>query len=182
MWLFNKIKLYFLKLALTRELEQKPVSNREIINLQEAKNIAIIFNATNIEDVITVTQFADSLKNMGKNVEMLGYENKKPKKDAQEQPHIFDKSNINWFEKPTGTKISTFKKQKPDILICAFEKECLPLEYLAAVSLAKFRVGKYTSKNVANYELMINLEKNQNLQYLLTQFTHFLKVINTRNG
>lgn len=182
MWLFRLIQRYFFKTALSRELARIGEQPREIMNLEDAKTVTILFNATKTEDVITVTQFADSIKNMGKQVEMLGFENKNPKKETPEQEHTFDKRSVNWFGKPHGEKISAFKKNKPDILICAFEKESLPLEYLAAVSLAKFRVGKYTENNIAHFELMINTQTNQTLQYLLTQITHFLKVINKSNG
>ena len=62
--------------------------------------------------------------------------------------------------------------------IGAFVDECLPLEYLAATSRARFRVGSFNDSKTSYYELMINNQKNKDLKYLLQQINHFLKVIN----
>jgi len=75
-------------------------------------------------------------------------------------------------------KINDFHAKNFDILICAFIEDCLPLEYIAATSNARFRVGAFSKAKTNYFELMINTQKNENLEYLLDQINHFLKVIN----
>lgn len=166
--------LYFKKLRFdAKPLASKP---REMINLNQATRIGILFNATSADDIITVTKYAESLIQMGKQVSLLAFQNNKDKENNDTR--FFNKLNVNWFHIPKSDKIAAFHKKKFDILICAFVDECLPLEYIVATSDAKFRVGAFCDAKTNYYELMINTNKNRSLKYLLDQINHFLKVIN----
>lgn len=149
---------------------------RDMMNLDKAKHIGILFDASSADDIITVTKYAESLSNMGKKVSILAYQDNKDKENNDQR--FFNKLNVNWFYIPKSEKIEAFHNKKFDILICAFIKECLPLEYIVATSDAKFRVGAFCDAKSNYFELMINTNKNQSLKYLLDQINHFLKVIN----
>jgi hypothetical protein len=151
------------------------------MNIEKAQKIGVLYNATKVNDVIAVTEFCDMLKATGKNVSMLGYQNIKPQKNEPLTKGIFNRENVNWFHKPSGKDIYDFKNEHFDILICAFIDKCLPLEYIANVSLAKFRVGHFNQASIDAFELMINTGEKKDLKYLLNQINHFLKVIN-KNG
>jgi hypothetical protein len=181
MWLVDKIKLLFYKKALAKEIEQNKDAERNILNIKDAKSIGILYNATNVQDVALINEFEDNLMNMGIEVMTMGYENKKPDKKSSDKLNIINRNDLNWFDKPVGEKVLEFKKNKFDILICAIENDCLPLEYIAGVSHATYRIGKFSESNVNHYELMINVTNNQTLPYLLKQINHFLNVINS-NG
>lgn len=172
----QKVKRYFYNLSLKNTLKKNKNIVREMINIDSANRIGILFNATKTNDVITVTQFADKLRSDGKEVFILGYQNRKSKEEPGAR--IFNKSSVSIFGVPQDTKIDGFQKLNLDILICAFEEECLPLEYIVATSKAKFRVGAFSKTKTNYYELMINMKNNQPLLYLLKQIQHFLKVIN----
>jgi ABC-type uncharacterized transport system substrate-binding protein len=174
--LIQKIKEYFYNSSLKSALKSNAGVQREMININSAKRIGIIFNATKKNDIITVTQFADKLRNEGKEVYTLGYQDRKLKEEAVAR--LFDRNSIDWFGIPNDTKVDSFQKLNLDILICAFEEECLPLEYIVATSKARFRVGAFSKAKTNYYELMINIKKDQQLLYLLKQIKHFLKVIN----
>jgi hypothetical protein len=176
MALFKNIRqfLYFKKLRFdAKSFADEP---REMLNLDNAKRIGILFDATSADDIITVTKYAESLSNIGKDVSILAFQNNKEKENND--PRFFNTLNVSWFYIPSSPKIEAFHKNKFDILICAFINECLPLEYIAATSDAKFRVGAFSDAKTNYFELMINTEKNKSLKYLLEQINHFLKVIN----
>lgn len=179
--MLEKIKYYFYKTALKRELSKSPPIDRQMINIDKAQKIGILYNASKVNDVIAVTEFSDMLKGMGKSVTMLGFQNIKPKKNETLAKGIFNKEAVNWFYKPSSKEIYSFKKEHFDILICAFIDKCFPLEYIANVSLAKFRVGHFNQASTDAFELMINTGEKKDLKYLLNQINHFLKVIN-KNG
>lgn len=179
--MLQKIKYYLYKTALNRELSKIKTIDRQMMNIDKAQKIGVLYNATKVNDVIAVTEFSDMLKNAGKNVSMLGYQNVKPQKNEAVAMGIFNKENVNWFSKPKGKEVFDFKNQKFDILICAFIDKCLPLEYIANVSLSKFRVGHFNQASIDAFELMINTGEKKDLKYLLNQINHFLKVIN-KNG
>lgn len=179
--MIENIKYYFYKTALSRELSKANSVDRQMINIEKAQKIGLLYNATKVNDVIAVTEYADALKNSGKEVFMLGFQNVKPKKNEQPVKGVFNKNQVNWFYKPKGLDVYTFKNQNFDILICAFIDKCMPLEYIANVSLAKFRVGHFNQASTDAFELMINIGEKKDLKYLLNQINHFLKVIN-KNG
>lgn len=176
MSLIQKIKTYFYNLSLKKALKANKNIQREMINIDSAKRIGILFNATKTNDVITVTQFADKLRAEKKEVFILGFQDRKLKE--QKEARLFDRNSVNWTGMPNDTKVDGFQKLPLDILICAFEEECLPLEYIVATSKAKFRVGAFSKAKTNYYELMINMKKDQQLLHLLQQIKHFLKVIN----
>lgn len=179
--MLQKIKYYLYKTALNRELSKLKSIDRQMLNIDNAQKIGILYNASKVNDVIAVTEFSDMLKNAGKNVSMLGYQDVKPKKNEPLTNGIFNKNDVNWFSKPKGKEIFSFKNTEFDILICAFIDKCLPLEYIANVSLSKFRVGHFNQASTDAFELMINTGEKKDLKYLLNQINHFLKVIN-KNG
>lgn len=179
--MLQKIKYYLYKTALNRELSKLKSIDRQMLNIDNAQKIGILYNASKVNDVIAVTELSDMLKSAGKNVTMLGYQDVKTKKNEPFAKGIFNKDNVNWFQKPSGKEIFNFKNAEFDILICAFIDKCLPLEYIANVSLAKFRVGHFNQASTDAFELMINTGEKKDLKYLLNQINHFLKVIN-KNG
>lgn len=178
MELVKRIKGFFYNLSLNKATKQNLAVQRQMINIEEAKTIGILYNATKPDEIIAISKFVDQLTAEKRKVYVLGYQNTKNKEDPG--PKFFNKQALNFFEVPSDEKIDQFQKIKPDILICAFLGENLALEYIAASSPAKFRVGAFKHSKKNNLELTINIGTNQDLDYLLQQIHHFLKVINKK--
>lgn len=174
-WL-EKFKRFLYRKKLRFDAKAVMDSPREMINIKHAEKIGILFNATNAEDIITVTKFAESLSHITKEIGILGFQDNKEKELTDQR--FINKLDVNWFYIPNSDKIDGFHAKKFDILICAFVEECLQLEYIAATSSAKFRVGAFSDETSGYFELMINTNQNQSLKYLLNQINHFLNVIN----
>lgn len=174
-WLKDIKKFLYLK-KLRFDAKSNAKITREMINIKHANRIGILFNASSADDIITVTKYAESLSNDDKDISILAFQNNKNKET--DDPRFINQLNVNWFHIPSSEKIDNFHKMKFDILICAFVDECLPLEYIAATSDAKFRVGAFSDAKTNYFELMINTQKDHTLKYLLEQINHFLQVIN----
>lgn len=172
---FQYIKQFFFNQVLKEVLPKKPLQ-RDLINLRDAKSIGILFIGTKPDDIITISNFADSLKSEQKQVFILGYQDLKNKEEIG--PRLFNKNSVNWYGIPQDAKVDQFQTLNLDILICAFNEECMPLEYIAATSKAKFRIGVYNPQKVNFYELMLNVSNEKPLPYVLQQIVHFLKAIN----
>ena len=175
MILIQKIKNFFFNKALANTISATPAVTREMVNLKTAKHIGILYKAT-LTDEMIISQFAEKLKAEGKEVHILGFKDEKNKEDIGLK--VFTKNSVNWLGVPNDARIDGFQKINLDILICAFKDECLPLEYIAATSKAKFRVGAFSQGKTNYYELMINVGDKSQLLYLLQQIFHFLKAIN----
>jgi hypothetical protein len=109
-------------------------------------------------------------------VEVMAYLDDK-KTDHKADINIFNKKAVNWYEIPIDDRVAAYCNKNFDLLICALTSENKPLEYMAYVSKAKYRVGPFAEDKTRFYDLMIQLDGKRDLNYLLQQMTHFLENI-----
>lgn len=174
-WWYN-FQRYFFNRALAEAIGAAK-QKHTVINLQDAKTIGILYDSTNPDNDIIITRFAEQLKHDGKTVEVMGFINDK-KVDHKADILVMNPHHISWYMKPTDEKPLAFAAKNFDLLLCCFTEEVLPLEYIAAVSKARWRVGVYDDKKTALYDMMVNLNDKTGLNYLLQQMTNFLNKIN----
>ncbi len=153
----------------------KVKTQREVINLEDANFIGMLYNAFDPENTIIVGRLADNLRREGKKVSLLGFVNGQ-NKDFGDEKEFFNKKEVNWMQVPTSTKVNKFIKTDFDILINAWIGEELSLEYIAALSNAKYRVGQYRPEVTYCNEMMIQIPEKKELQYLIDQISHYLNV------
>ena len=151
-------------------------ANRQAVSMEDAKRIGILFNATSGDDRHEIENFADLLRSNDKKVLVLGFIDGKFTHDIHNYL-VFTKKNLNWYLEPSGDNVQRFEEEPFDILINAYTDECVPLEYISALSSAKFRVGIYHEDKTHCYDLMINLPKAADLGFYLNQIAHFLNLI-----
>lgn len=163
--------LYLLK----KELHEHKI-DRKVVNLEEAKDIGILFDATNTDNSKVINTFADALREQKKRPHLLGFYNF-PKGAINFNFPYFNKKDLNWYSKPGGDVVNNFIERKFDILINAYMDEILPLEYISALSHANYRVGHYDKKKTYCYDLMIDMRGNDDLKSLMQQIKHYLHIL-----
>ena len=52
------------------------------------------------------------------------------------------KKDLNWFDKPDKEKVSIMFAGEPDLFISLIDKDDFPIEYMAKVCRAKFKIGR----------------------------------------
>ena len=172
---WNDIKNYFYKRSLEQRITQsKP--QHAIINMPQVHTVGIVFDSTNPANDSAVLSFAEQLKSAGKEVELLGFVNDK-KTESKPGITIFNRKALNWLDIPTTEPIESFAQKKFDLLLACFTGEHLTLEYLTAISNARWRVGAYAENKTGFYDMMINVGDKTDLQYLLDQSVYFLNYI-----
>lgn len=172
MEIVEQIRTRFHQQLLRKELPGHQVK-RSSVFLENAASVGLLFEATLLEDRNTVLRFADQLKNKGKKVKLLGYFNEKLKSHDFPFDH-FDKKQLDWALRPKSELITNFANQAFDILINISKKTVLPLDYVAARSKARFRVGPFT-ENTFCYDLMIDQEERKGLEEFLQQVLFYLE-------
>ncbi len=177
MSLLNSVKQYFYNSSLKKDLSNINQNNRSIINIENANNIGILYNASTQKNKEIVNRFSKRIKEQKKTVISLGYQDKN--KSQESNLSYFNNSDLNWYNVPSGAGISMFNSKDYDILVAAFLLECKPLEYLVATSSAKCRVGSFNAMNTNQYELMINTKGNEDLNYFLDQVYNLLSQLKT---
>lgn len=149
---------------------------RKITNLIDAKSVGIIYDSTNPDHDIIITKFAENLRKQGKSVDLLGFVND-TKIDHKADIVVFNKKSLSWTRIPVDERVEKFAERNFDLFFAAFTTENLPLEYIARISKAKWRVGNFEESKTDYYDLMINLGGKNDLQYFLDQSIHFLNQI-----
>lgn len=142
----------------------------------EAQHVALIFDASALENRKVVEGFAEKLRKSGKRVSLFAYFNSKEKPSLPFS--FFNKKDLNWRGLPKTKAIESFLAQPYDMIYCLWLGENLPLEYVGAVAKAGFKVGPY-SNDLTRYDLMIDA-KNTELSALLQQIEFYLTKI-TKN-
>ena len=151
----------------------------QAFNLESAKRITILFDATEPEDIKLVKTFVGRLSNGKELVSALGFVDQNDKSfEHMSSLHFdfFSNEELNWFGKPQGMVIDNFLKEDFDILIDLTLTKFYPLTYLAVASPSKFKVGR-TRSDVDVFDLTIDPTKDQDLAVLIEQITHYLNRI-----
>jgi hypothetical protein len=177
-------KNFKLRIGHSRLNKQLKSFNREkkVHNFVSARNIGILFYASNESVFKQVMDFVDFLSKQNLEVCMLAYcpEKEVPQKyQLYESVNIFNVKEINWYGKPLAPFTSEFTKMKFDILIDLTTQEIFPLKWIASLSIAKFKVGNLSYYGNPN-DLIINVKPDENLEYLISQIKHYLNLINNR--
>ncbi|HRB38745.1 MAG TPA: hypothetical protein PK134_07575, partial [Bacteroidia bacterium] len=155
--------------------------NKEAMNFSKAKNIGILFDATVEEDFDLVKKYIKFLKDSKKRVRSFGYYNTKEipaMQYAKLEVDFFTKKQVNWHLKPSDPLITNFTEEEFDILINFTVHQCLPLVYIAALSKAKFKIGKHFPKYEMYYDLLLEVEEGKSLKFFMRNVDVYLNMIN----
>ncbi len=155
--------------------------NVKAFNLEKASKIGVLYNATNREDAELVKKFVQYLKEERKEVISLGYINSK---DASEmvKTHLnytyFDNKGLSKIQIPNTPDALSFMSTSFSVLIDMNRLDCFPLEYIASLSNAKFKVGASGNYRDAACDLILDIPKDEGLDYYIIQVKHYLQMIN----
>lgn len=170
--MIGKIKLFLFRLFL--RFRGKTDIVRQPVTLSHAKSIGILFDASDIKYNDLLQTYVRELKTQHKTVELLGYIPKREFGFVYPFPFITDKET-GWYGKPGGQGTHHFIESRFDLLINFCLEECLPLEYISAVSPAKFRIGFNKTEENANYDLILIPKENKDISNLIQNLEHYLK-------
>jgi len=156
---------------------------KEVCNLESAKSIGILYDASSEEQINLVRPFVSFFFDLKKDVKALGFVNAKELSYCHVpklQYDFFYKKDLNWYYKPQNYIIDNFIKKEHDILINLTDSSVIPIKYLVASSLAHFKIGIY-EENYEIYDLMISLTDDRSQQKLMNEIKHYINLINKKN-
>jgi hypothetical protein len=175
----EKLRSRYYQQYLKKEASSINVRRRSIA-LEQAKTIGILFDGTIENDRNAVLQFCEELKNSGKSVTILAFINQKLEPGTEYLFSYFDKKSLDWTRRPQPETVSDFENQEFDILLNLSPKVSEPLDYIAARSKARFRVGPF-SGNILSYDLMIDCEWEKGVSHFLKQVLIYLGKLNAKS-
>lgn len=161
--------------------EQKQLKrNVKAFSIEKASTIGVLYNATNRNDAEAVKKFIQYLKEERKDVLSLGFIDTKESSELISPTlnyTFFDQNDLSKSLVPTGNDVEGFINKSFSILIDLNTQDCFPLEYISNLSHAKFKVGAKGSYRNNVCDLIIDIDDNPKLKFLIIQVKHYLKMI-----
>jgi|SRR5688572_10064210 len=170
-----KISNYLLQQEI-KSVRRQPV----LVPFQDAKNIGILYDATLDNDYELIKNYVKELRSHSKDVLALGYFDKKELPDTRLMKlglDFFSRKSLNWKLKPSHPIVHNFMNRNFDILICLSLDRSIPLRYVASMTHASFKIGKYDRTNSGIFDFMIKSEQETNLKQMIDQVNHYIKLI-----
>lgn len=176
--------LEFIRSAISSyRLKREVVENSHghtTVNFDAAKKIGILYDATEPQNFEIVREYVKEVRSRQKDVLALGYVDKKalPQNQyAQLGLDFFTRKNLNWQLFPESLEVSNFIKEPFDIVLNLSSNTVFPLRYIAAVSKAKFRVGRFDESSIPCYDMMIEANPETDLKQFIRQAEDYLRKI-----
>jgi hypothetical protein len=151
-------------------------------SFQQAKKIAIVWDASNISDFVHLTRFQQQMQDRKISVEIFGYYPGKELPDqltALRYLTVIKRKELDFFYIPVSSVANDFIKKDFDILIDINFKKIFPLTYISSMSKSGLKVGLLESKPVDSpFDLMIELKSPVGIENYLIQAIQYLEMIN----
>ncbi len=179
MQFIEDFKLKLGKWVFQRELQTNS-RTKEVCNLDDAKSIGILYDATSEQQIKIIKPFVSYFFDLKKDVKALGYVNAKELSYCHTpklQYDFFYQKDLNWYYKPQNYIIDNFITKEYDILINLCDSNIIPIKYLVASSIAHFKIGIY-EENYEIYDLMISLKEDKRIEKLMNEIKYYINLIN----
>ncbi len=154
--------------------------NIKAFSIEKASTIGIVYNATNRDEADTVKKFVQYLREERKDVLSIGFIDSKDSSNIVKS-HLnyvyFDKRNLSKMLVPKGIEVDNFINKPYSILIDLNISDCFPIEYISSLSNAKFKVGAKGAYRDKTCDLVIDIDGNNEMEYLIIQLKYYLKMI-----
>jgi hypothetical protein len=170
MGIIDRIKNRFYQ----KSLPAKAARNKGQVprNIEEAKTIGILFDATDIDSRKKTLAYADSLRKQGKKVNSLGFISTVDK-EATFSFDFFTLRQIDWAQRPKGEAVTHWMEHDFEVLICLFPQSAKFTEYLVLHTHAGLKIGPIAA-NASCYDLMLDMPAKSTPQQIIQQYERVL--------
>ena len=169
-----------------RLIRKAPLSSsviKQIVNLDEAMHIGIVYYLGNDKIYRNVSSFVKKLQDKKKRVYAFGFVRNKYLTQRYLPKLSYDflyEKDLNWYSKPHGQYVDDFMKKEFDILIDLSNGNIFQLRYLMSRGTAKTKIGIFNEKNKEILDLFIKTDDISDVKQLINQIEYYLSIINKK--
>ena len=177
--MLNGFKLRVGQYAIRRSCKQQHC-RRQFHNFNTAKSVGILY----MYDALPETDLSGFIKfftDRQIKVKTLGFTGKPEIPQSfltTVNKRLFCREQLNWYKRPSSDVVDTFIAEPFDILIDFSREFVFPLHYIASLSHAAMRVGRFAYSNNP-YEFILTMPKNVEDKEYIEQLKHYLQTIQT---
>jgi hypothetical protein len=157
--------------------------NSRTHNFTTAASAGIIFHCRHEEEFSEVKEFKKFLESESIRTEVIGYVSDKEVPDhylMRKGFSFFCQKDLNWYYRPDKPFIEDFIRKEFDILFDLSLRDLFPVNFIVKLSPSSYKIGRY--RETKQYDLMIDIDKDESVQYLLQQIRHYLSILHTKSG
>jgi len=152
--------------------------NKQIHNFSSARTAGIIFHCRNEDDFRLIKDFRKYLAENKIQATFLGFINDKQIPDyylLRTGFNFFCYKNLSWTYKPESQFIQDFINRPFDLLFDFSLEYHFPVHYIVSLARADYKVGRLSEEE--DYDLMIDISKNNDTGYFIDQVKYYLNMI-----
>ncbi|MFD2561772.1 DUF6913 domain-containing protein [Aquimarina rubra] len=166
------LKRNALKKSIEYHIKKRKSQAKEVSGIN---SLAVLIDASQSVNVLSVLKLANELGVKSDRLKVMGYkEDQKEISDDKDAAYYNDKSfGVNGSVK--SNSLNDFIKKEYDVLINFYPESKLELDYVAAASKAKFKVGFSEIDNRIN-DLVIGVT-NQDHNLFISELKKYLKIL-----
>lgn len=147
--MLGRVKSYLL----FKDLKSKKTDITLKKTLTEAKNIGILALKTNSNTDKVLQDFIQELKAENKEITTLFFE-KSPPNEIKNGEAVFNKKDLNWYNKPSENKFKNFIDKEYDLIINFDASNFKPFHYIAAHTQG-YKIAFNSAYNTLTYDFLI---------------------------
>jgi hypothetical protein len=167
-------------LRILRKKQKKLVRKTRVHNFQTARSAVLLFDTSVKNAFPVIKSFKDYLNEQHIDCSVIGFVNEKEVPDQmllRNHYEFITQKDTNWYKKPKGEVVNRFMDTVPDLLFDFTFNQSVEIQYLIKLSMAKFKIGYYTEQE-NDYDLMINIGQNSDVEYFVEQVKHYISILN----
>ena len=172
--MLQSLRALFFKKALQQALNNTQ-RRRKAFTPESARSIGILFDAASDATRREVEQYAEKMRNKGKKVSVLAYFDT-PKAPENPGSDSFFRKEVSWKGIPVSAQALAFAKETFDLLMVFNPESLMPVDWLAASSMAAMKTGFATEKP-NDYDFALDLAQNRQAKLFFEQLHHYLEKI-----
>jgi len=160
---------------------KKEGRNKKIAGYKQYTSFGILYDASTEENYKRITLLVKDLQHDQKKVKTLGFVDQKKMPEYSFPKLTFEFCNKKAFAlnyQPQTQGVKDFLSQKYDVIIDLSNTEFFHLKFVAALSDAPLKVGRFHKKYVDLFDIMLELKEDAPIDEVIKQTMYYLKMIN----
>lgn len=161
------------------------IRSKAFTNLKKAASVGILFELDDEQTYHAVHDYVTRLQNDKVRVKVIGLVTEDRLKKLFLPVLTFDlisKKELNWFRVPVSKRTRDFVETEFDICINLTGPRNFPMKYISANCLARLKVGVFSEKDKAIYDVMIHSAEPHDQRRFLKDVHDYLSIINTKEN
>ena len=177
--MIDYLKKYTFPIGLKKSLKKSGV-HRSSTRYSDAEKVLIFFTSEGNQKIVLVRSLINKFEKEGKKVKcfyLLLQDEDKPDVHLDEGMERLTKEEFSVFGEVQKPVIRELLNEPFDYMIHADTECSIYTDLVLAQSKARCRIGKYFEGHENQYDMMVKIDENKKVNYLLQQVFHYVKAL-----